>query len=174
MRAFWIIAAVLTAAYVFYYAVMICIDLWRKPGEERKSEEETFELKDTAPVPGRFVEVTDRGFRVGGGTGPDVETVMAEMPSRTAVEVPDSPPAPMFDACGAPITPGGRKIQAAREDMDEIDPACSGEMTHQMLTESMTSGGSTVPLDKNVTPPEKSSGDANPKNEQDHDGGQRI
>ena len=26
MKTFWIIAAVLTAAYVFYYAVMICID----------------------------------------------------------------------------------------------------------------------------------------------------
>jgi hypothetical protein len=31
-----------------------------------------------------------------------------------------------------------------------------------------------VNLEKKVTPPEKSSGDANAKKEQDHDGGQRI
>lgn len=78
---------------------MICIDLGRRPGEEQKSEEETFELKDIAQVPGRVVAVSDRGFRVAVGTGPDVETVMSEMPPRIATEVPDSPPAPMFDAC---------------------------------------------------------------------------
>jgi hypothetical protein len=73
-----------------------------------------------------------------------------------------------------PITFGGRKNREAMEDMDEINPACSGEMTHQILTESMTSGGSTVPLYKNITPLEKSSGDTKAKNEQDDDAGLRL
>ena len=162
MSTFWIFAVVLTAAYIVYYTVIVLMDLWKKPGEERKSSEETFELKDAAPEPGRVVEMTGTGFRVAGGPGPDVETVMTQPAAASATELSD---APKLDASGAPVTPVGRKIRSVQEDMEEIDPSCSGEMTQQMLTDCMISGGSNVPIDRTVTSPEE---------EQDHDAGKRI
>ncbi len=165
MSAFWIFAVVLTAAYIVYYTVIVLMDLWKKPGEERKSSEETFELKDAAPAPGRVVEMTGTGFRVAGGPGPDVETVMTQPAAAPASEPADDAQGPKLDASGAPVTPVGRKIRSVQEDMDEIDPSCSGEMTRQMLTDCMISGGSNVPIDRTVTSPEE---------EQDHDAGQRI
>ena len=171
MKTFWIIAAVLTAAYVFYYAVMICIDLYRKPGGENKPEEETFELKNPVPATGRVVEVTDRGFSVAGGDRPVVESVMPAVKTPPDSGPADAPPAPKLDASGAPVTSAGRKVLSAREDMEEIDPACSGEMTHQMLSECMGSGGSTVPLDRTVTPPGQP---AASQNGPGHDAGKRV
>lgn len=171
MKVFWIIAAVLTAAYVFYYAVMICIDLYRRPDGEGKSEEETFELKDPAPAPGRAVEVTDRGFRVAGGSGPDVESVMPTVRDKPEPAPADAPPAPKLDASGAPVTKAGRKVLSVREDMEEIDPASSGEMTSRMLSDCMVSGGSTVPLDRTVTPPGQP---AASQNGPGHDAGKRV
>ena len=162
MSTFWIFAVVLTAAYIVYYTVIVLMDLWKKPGEERKPSEETFELKDAAPAPGRVVEMTGTGFRVAGGPGPDVETVMTQPAAAPATELSD---APKLDASGAPVTPVGRKIRSVQEDMEEIDPSCSGEMTQQMLTDCMISGGSNVPIDRTVTSPEK---------EQDHDAGKRL
>lgn len=171
MKAFWIFAGILTAAYFVYYAVMICIDIYRKPAGEDRSDEETFELKNPAPAPGRAVEVTDRGFRVAGGSGPDVESVMPAVKDKPDPQPADAPPAPKLDASGAPVTAAGRKVQSVREDMEEIDPACSGEMTHRMLSECMVSGGSTVPLDRTVTPPGQP---AASQNGPGHDAGKRV
>ena len=121
MKAFWIIAAIITAAYVVYYAVLICIDLYRKPDGEDKTDEEPFELKNPAPAKGRAVEVTDRGFRVAGGDDLDVDSVMPEVKDMPEPQSADAPPAPKLDASGAPVTPAGKKVLSVREDMEEID-----------------------------------------------------
>ena len=68
MRAFWIFAIALTVAYIIYYCVIIAKDLAR-PREQVSSDEETFELADTAPEPSKVVAMTDKGFQVQDGFG---------------------------------------------------------------------------------------------------------
>ena len=66
MSAFWIFAVALTVAYIIYYCVIIAKDL-AKPREQVSSDEETFELADTAPEPSKVVAMTDKGFQVQDG-----------------------------------------------------------------------------------------------------------
>ena len=68
MSAFWIFSMVVTVVYIIYYAAIIAKDLAR-PSEQRSSSAETFVLEDTAPEPGKVVEVTDKGFSVEDGSG---------------------------------------------------------------------------------------------------------
>ena len=68
MSAFWIFAVALTVAYIIYYCVIIAKDL-AKPREQVSSDEETFELADTAPEPSKVVAMTDKGFQVQDGFG---------------------------------------------------------------------------------------------------------
>ena len=152
MKTFWIIAAVLTAAYVFYYAVMICIDLYRKPGGENKPEEETFELKNPVPATGRVVEVTDRGFSVAGGDRPVVESVMPAVKTPPDSGPADAPPAPKLDASGAPVTSAGRKVLSAREDMEEIETEQNTALASNMFVAALLHGKPDVPIDKTVIP----------------------
>lgn len=61
MQAFVIFALILTFGYMVYFAVMITLDLHGKK-DEKKSEEETFDVSDMAtrssPLPYRNGEMT--------------------------------------------------------------------------------------------------------------------
>ena len=46
MSAFLLFAIILTVAYVIYYTVVICTDLYRKPRERTAAAVETFEIRD--------------------------------------------------------------------------------------------------------------------------------
>ena len=173
MSAFWIFATCLTVAYIIYYSVVVWRDL-SKPKEQVSSSEETFELVDAAPEPSKVVEQTDQGFRVAGGDGQVKEQEFTNAPAPRKPEPVDPDPGPQLDATGAPTTPAAKKVAAAREEMDPIDVSGSTELAQSELEAAMMDGANTVNIDKAVTSPGKSSGDANAKKEQDHDGGQRI
>ena len=175
MSAFWIFATCLTVAYIIYYSVVVWRDL-SKPKEQVSSSEETFELADTALEPTRVVEQTDKGFRVAGGDGREKEQEFTNSPAAPAPKQPepvDPDPGPQLDATGAPTTPMAKKVAAAREEMVPIDVSGSTELAQHELEAAMIDELDTVNLEKTVTPPEKSSGDANAKKEQGYDGGQR-
>ena len=80
MSAFWIFAMVVTVVYIIYYAAIIAKDLAR-PAEQRSSSAETFVLEDTAPEPGKVVEVTDKGFSVEDGSGNVREQAITNVPA---------------------------------------------------------------------------------------------
>ena len=82
MSAFWIFAMVVTVVYIIYYAAIIAKDLAR-PSEQRSSSAETFVLEDTAPEPGKVVEVTDKGFSVEDGSGNVREQAITNVPARS-------------------------------------------------------------------------------------------
>ena len=175
MSAFWIFAMVVTVVYIIYYAAIIAKDLAR-PTEQRSSSAETFVLEDTAPEPGKVVEVTDKGFSVEDGSGNVREQAITNVPAPKRPATEDSEPGPKLDATGAPLTEGGRKILSAQEDMNLIDPKAAGEQSRDTLTLLMMDQQPDVNIDRTVTPaPEKPSGDADVKKEEkDHDGGQHI
>ena len=134
-------------------------------------------LEDTAPEPGKVVEVTDKGFSVEDGSGNVREQAITNVPAPKRPAAEDSEPGPKLDATGAPLTEGGRKILSAQEDMDLIDPKAAGEQSRDTLTLLMMDQQPDVNIDRTVTPaPEKPSGDADVKKEEkkDHDGGQHI
>ena len=80
MSAFWIFAVALTVAYIIYYCVIIAKDL-AKPREQVSSDEETFELADTAPEPSKVVAMTDKGFQVQDGFGNVREQEITNVPA---------------------------------------------------------------------------------------------
>ena len=175
MSAFWIFATCLTVAYIIYYSVVVWRDL-SKPKEQVSSSEETFELADTAPEPTRVVEQTDKGFRVAGSDGQMKEQDFTNSPAAPAPKKPESPdpdPGPQLDATGAPTTPMAKKVAAAKEEMEPIDVIGSTELVQDQLEAAMKDELDTVDIERTVTTPEKSSGDANTKKEQGYDGGQR-
>ena len=140
MKAFWIFACILTVAYIIYYAVNICLDLYRKPGDQpQKMSEEDFDLKGMQEAEeAKPVEVTDGGFRVG-----ESETVVKTKEDTPPAEV-DSP-APKLDATGAPMTPAQQKIEDVRSRMEDIEPEMSGEMAQEMLADFiMNNAGTTL------------------------------
>jgi hypothetical protein len=114
--------------YIIYYSIIIAKDLVR-PAEQRSSSAETFVLEDTAPEPGKVVEVTDKGFSVEDGSGNVREQAITNVPAPKRPAAEDSEPGPKLDATGAPLTEGGRKILSAQEDMDLIDPKAAGEQS---------------------------------------------
>ena len=61
-------------------------------------------------------------------------------------------PGPKLDATGAPLTPGGKKILSAQEDMDLIDPKAAGEQSRDTLTLLMMDQQPDVIIDRMVTP----------------------
>ena len=86
----------------------------------------------------------------------------------------DEDPGPTMGADGAPVTPVGRKVAAAQDEMVPIDPKSTGEQSLNDLKSIMEGKVPSVNIEKTYTPPEKSSGDETTKKELDHDGGQRI
>ena len=122
MKAFWIFAGLLTLAYIIYYVVNICLDLYGKPKEqEQPMAEEDFDLKGMQVMEeAKAVEVTDGGFRIG-----ESETVVKPQEDAHPAEV-DSP-APKLDATGAPLTPVQQKIEDVKAKMEETELEMSRE-----------------------------------------------
>jgi len=178
MSAFWIFATCVTVVYIIYYSIIIAKDLVR-PAEQRSSSAETFVLEDTAPEPGKVVEVTDKGFSVEDGSGHVREQEITNVPAPKAPkasEPDDSGPGPLLDATGAPVSPAAKKILSAQEDMDLIDPKAASEQSNDTLRAIMSGEMPSVNIDKTVEPaPQRPSGDADVKKEEkNHDGGQHI
>ena len=123
MSAFWTFAICLTTAYAIYYTVTILLDLNGKTKEKSNDSMGTFELKNVQETPGKVVEETEGGFRVAKGEGENGQPSWEETRIRSAVVddpvQPDTPPVPMFDASGAPITEGQKKIKAVEKEMEE-------------------------------------------------------
>ena len=173
MSAFWIFAVALTVAYIIYYCVIIAKDL-AKPREQVSSDEETFELADAAPEPSKVVAMTDKGFQVQDVFGKVREQEITGVPIIIPPDNEDEDPGPVMGPDGAPVTPMGRKIEAAQEVMEPIDPKSTGEQSLNDLKAILEGTVPSVNIEKTYTPPEKSSGDETTKKELDHDGGQRI
>ena len=173
MSAFWIFAVALTVAYIIYYCVIIAKDLAR-PREQVSSAEETFDLVDAAPEPSKVVAMTDKGFQVQDVFGKVREQEITGVPIIIPQDDEDEDPGPVMGPDGAPVTPMGRKIEAAQEVMEPLDPKAMHEESQNDMRAIMMGTIPSVNIDKTVTPPEKSSGDDNAKKELDHDGGQRI
>ena len=174
MSAFWIFAVALTVAYIIYYCVIIAKDLAR-PREQVSSDEETFDLVDAAPEPSKVVAMTDKGFQVQDGFGNVREQEITNISTlQPPVKEEDEDPGPVMGPDGAPVTPMGRKIEAAQEVMEPLDPKAMHEESQNDMRAIMMGTIPSVDIEKTYTPPEKSSGDENAKKELDHDGGQRI
>lgn len=154
MSAFWIFFAALTTAYVIYYAVVISGDLIGKPKEGRTSSEETFDLGDLAPESSRKVEETDGGFRVQGDDGSVMEQELVVTRSMTDALQGGEPEeyAPKLDSTGAVITPAQKKIEAVKEDMEEIETEQNTALASNMFVSALLHGKPDVPIDKTVIP----------------------
>ena len=80
---------ILTVAYVIYYTVVICTDLYRKPRDQKSSSVETFEVPDMPEEVSKAVEETDGGFRVSRG-GEDPAWDETDLRTASSVE-PEQP-----------------------------------------------------------------------------------
>ena len=173
MSAFWIFTTCLTVVYFIYYTVVVWKDL-AKPREQRSSSEETFVFEGAAPEPSKVVEMTDRGFQVEDGSGMVKEQAITNVPSARQTETEESDPGPLLDVTGAPVTAAGKRIQAAQDEMEPIDVSAASELVLEGMEAAIAGELDTVNIERKVTHTEQTSGDANTKKEQDHDGGQRI
>lgn len=151
MSAFWIFAVTVTAAYVVYYTVIICIDLYRKPKDQSHENEESFEIDQTPSEESKAVEETDGGFRVAsdGGNGWD-ETEISHPGSNEPAEQSDEV---KLDATGAPMTPAQQKIEAASNDMEEIETEMTGELMDLAFKDALSSGNPPVAFERPVKEP---------------------
>ena len=154
MKAFWIFAACLTAAYLIYYTVTILRDLYGKPKEESHDEVESFELKDVPVVASKAVEETDGGFRVSKDTGTGNQPAWEETMIRAAVKEAVQPEAPKIDASGSRVDKTKEQIKAAQSEMDDVVPKMSHEMTASILETAITAGESKVPINREIVPAE--------------------
>lgn len=151
MKAFWIFACILTIAYIIYYVVNICLDLYRKPKDQpQQMAEEGFDLRGMqSPEEPKAVEKTDGGFRVAQSSGEGEGEKWNETVIQSKEEQPTNPdsssPAPMLDATGAVMTPTQQKIEDVKNQMEEIDVQMSNEMALNML-KSMINGGEDTPI----------------------------
>ena len=173
MSAFWTFALCLTTAYAIYYTVTILLDLNNRK-EKSNDSVETFELKNVPESPGKVVEETDGGFRVAKEDGEGGQPSWDETKIRPAVVAepvqPETPPAPMFDASGAPITEGQKKIKAVEKEMVDVETQMSGEMTEKMLNDVISGQTPSVVIDREVIP---SKGGQSSESE-NHDKGKAI
>ena len=173
MSAFWTFALCLTTAYAIYYTVTILLDLNGKKQEKSNDSVETFELKNVPESPGKVVEETEGGFRVAKEDGTGGQPAWDETKIRPAVVTqPASPeaPAPLFDASGAPITEGRKKIEAVEKEMVDVETQMSGEMTEKMLNDVISGQTPSVVIDREVIP---SKGGQSSESE-NHDKGKAI
>ena len=172
MSAFWTFALCLTTAYAIYYTVTILLDLNNRK-EKSNDSVETFELKNVPEASGKVVEETEGGFRVAKEDGPGGQPAWDETKIRPAVVTqPASPeaPAPLFDASGAPITEGRKKIEAVEKEMVDVETQMSGEMTEKMLNDVISGQTPSVVIDREVIP---SKGGQSSESE-NHDKGKAI
>ena len=149
MSAFWIFAVCVTAAYIVYYTVMICIDLYSKPKDQAHANEEVFEIDETPSEEIKAVEETNGGFRVAndyqsGWDEADIHPATTEgTPEGNVDEV-------KLDTTGAPITPAQQKIEATGDDMEEIESEMSGALMDKEFYSAMTTGKPPVPMEKTI------------------------
>ena len=172
MSAFWTFALCLTTAYAIYYTVTILLDLNNRK-EKSNDSVETFELKNVPEASGEVVEETEGGFRVAKEDGTGGQPAWDETKIRPAVVTqPASPeaPAPLFDASGAPITEGRKKIEAVEKEMVDVETQMSGEMTEKMLNDVISGQTPSVVIDREVIP---SKGGQSSESE-NHDKGKAI
>ena len=83
---------------------------------------------------------------------------------------PPEPPAPMFDASGAPITEGQKRIKAVEKEMVDVETRMTGEMTEKMLNDVISGQTPSVVIDREVIP---SKGGQSSESE-NHDKGKAI
>ena len=172
MSAFWTFALCLTTAYAIYYTVTILLDLNNRK-EKSNDSVETFELKNVPEAPGKVVEETEGGFRVAKEDGTGGQPAWDETKIRPAVVTqPASPeaPAPLFDASGAPITEGRKKIEAVEKEMVDVETQMSGEMTEKMLNDVISGQTPSVVIDREVVPAQGSTS----AESENHDKGKAI
>ena len=173
MSAFWTCALCLTTAYALYYTVTILLDLNKKGKEKTNDSVETFELKNVPEAPGKVVEETEGGFRVAKESAAGGQPAWNETKIRPAVVTqPASPeaPAPLFDASGAPITEGRKKIEAVEKEMVDVETQMSGEMTEKMLNDVISGQTPSVVIDREVVPAQGSTS----AESENHDKGKAI
>ena len=151
MSAFWIFAIVLTIAYIIYYAVMICIDLYGKPKESKGSEEEVFDIGDMEIEESKVVEETEEGFRV---AGPSLDNSGQKTWDETKL-IPAKPKEENAEQANA--EPGGSAVSPAQEKaekttaiMEEIEPKMNSELANEMLHSALTTGKPPVCIKKVV------------------------
>lgn len=147
MSAFWIFAACVTAAYIVYYTVIICIDLYSKPKDQAQDNAETFEIDTTPSEESKAVEETDGGFRVA-SNGSDGWEETNIQPATQKDKPEESSDDVKLDATGAPMTPAQQKIEDASNDMEEIEPEMSGERTNLAYQEFLRSGEASIKITK--------------------------
>ena len=152
----------------------ILLDLNGKTKEKSNDSMETFELKNVQETPGKVVEETEGGFRVAKGEGENGQPSWEETRIRSAVVddpvQPDTPPVPMFDASGAPITEGQKKIKAVEKEMEDVETQMSGEMTEKMINDVLSGQTPSVFIDREVIPAQGGSSSES----KNHDKGQAI
>lgn len=149
MSAFWIFAVCVTAAYVVYYTVMICIDLYSKPKDQAHANEEVFEIDETPSEESKAVEETDGGFRVASDVPSGWEETNIH-PDSTEEKPGGNDDDVKLDATGAPMTPAQQKIEATVNDMEEIEPEMSGALMDKEFFSAMTTGKPPVPMEKTI------------------------
>ena len=174
MSAFGTFAICLTTAYALYYTVTILLDLNKKGKEKANDSVETFELRNVPEAPGKVVEETEGGFRVAKeaaatGSQPTWDETKIR-PAEVEQPAPPEPPAPMFDASGAPITEGQKKLKAVEKEMVDVETRMTGEMTEKMLNDALIGQTPSVVIDREVVPaPDSTSAES-----ENHDKGKAI
>ena len=175
MSTFWIFAAILTAVYVAYYIITICIDLYRKPKDQNNASAEYFDVDDMPTESSKAVEETESGFRVANDNSVEGET-WHETELQSALK-PDSKPVEQetkLDATGAPITPAQKKIEETLDDMEEIETEQTGELMDMVMKCAMTHGEPPIPIKKVIekstsTDQNKEAGHGDKSNQEVHD-----
>ena len=159
---------ILTVAYVIYYTVVICTDLYRKPRDQKSSSVETFEVPDMPEEVSKAVEETDGGFRVSrGGEDPAWdETDLRTAPSPEP-EQPLDQPAHKLDASGAPVSPIDEKIEKATSEMEDIRTEMNGELMSLTMETALKEGRPPLQIEKTVTPAPKGAKEKEEKKDED-------
>ena len=76
----------------------------------------------------------------------------------------------MFDASGAPITEGQKKIKAVEKEMVDVETRMTGEMTEKMLNDALIGQMPSVVIDREVVPAQGSTS----AESENHDKGKAI
>ncbi len=170
MSAFLLFAIILTVAYVIYYTVVICTDLYRKPRERTAAAVETFEIRDLPDEPGKAVEETDGGFRVSrGGAEPSWDETDLRAAAAPSEPEPESEPAYKIGASGESVSPAEQKASAAAEGMEEIHVEMNGELMSLTMESALTQGRPYIEIEKTVTPADEDGQETKEEKDGDED-----
>ena len=146
MSTFWIFAACLTLGYAIYYTVVICIDLYGKPKDQRQTSTETFSIDDIAPEASVVVEKTEDGYRIGKtASQSDQEPQWEEKPIVPSIKKDDPGDQPAVTS-----SPANQKIESTRNEMEEIEPTMCTELMSAVMKAALETGKPPVPIKKEV------------------------